>query len=108
MLGFLIIVFSIFQSKKRPFPQNGFSLEWSLLSVVLNIIGCLNIFATLTSGFGNPLGGQAWGGRGILVVLCSEEFVVDVDCDSSVCRCGLTCLEERLECLFSVCTCSNA
>lgn len=61
MLGFLIIVFNIFQSKKRPFPQNGFSLEWSLLSVVLNIIGCFNIYATLTSGFGNPLGGQAWG-----------------------------------------------
>lgn len=65
MLGFLIIVFNIFQSKKRPFPQNGFSLEWSLLSVVLNIIGCFNIYATLTSGFGNPLGGQAWGVGGI-------------------------------------------
>ena len=70
MLGFLIIVFNIFQSKKRPFPQNGFSLEWSLLSVVLNIIGCLNIFATLTSGFGNPRGGQAWGVGGILVGCC--------------------------------------
>ncbi len=79
MLGFLIIVFYIFHGKKRPFPQNGFSLEWSLLSVVLNIIGCLNIFATLTSGFGNPLGGQAWGAGVFLVVFCSEEFALYVD-----------------------------
>ena len=82
MLGFLIIVFYIFHGKKRPFPQNGFSLEWSLLSVVLNIIGCFNIFATLTSGFlCGPQGGQALGAGVYLVVFCSEEFVVDVDFD---------------------------
>lgn len=86
MLGFLIIVFNIFQSKKRPFPQNGFSLEWSLLSVVLNIIGCLIFSGSHERLFLATPGAARPGGSGVFLVvvyitICSEEFVVDVYLD---------------------------